>query len=315
MYGAFMIGPSALDLGALRSLIAVHQHGSVVAAAHALGYTPSAVSQQVKRLERQQGRPLLERVGRGVVLTDVGRLLVERGGRVLDELETLADLGRDADLPQGSFHLATFATADRGLVAPALGVLAGTAPRLRVTVSEHDPRDVVLQVARGAADAGLVHDWESVHLELPPGVEQEQLLVDRADLVVHRNHPLAARPSVTPRDLVQEEWVCTPAGTLCHDWLVTMFARHALRPELRFIDNEYASHLALAAAGVAVALVPRLGRGPLPAEVVTVPVVDPVPERRVGLVWRRATTGSPARRAVRDALADVVAQHRPADPR
>jgi DNA-binding transcriptional LysR family regulator len=306
MYGAFMIDPSALDLGALRSLIAVHQHGSVVAAAHALGYTPSAVSQQVKRLERQQGRPLLERVGRGVVLTDVGRLLVERGSRVLDELETLAHLGHDADVPQGSFHLATFATADRGLVAPALGVLARTAPALRVTVSEHDPRDVVLQVARGAADAGLVHDWESVHLDVPPGVESEQLLVDRADLVVHRDHPLATRASVTPRDLVQEEWVCTPAGTLCHDWLITMFARHALRPELRFIDNEYASHLALAAAGVAVALVPRLGRGPLPAEVVTVPVVDPVPERRVALVWRAATTGNPARRAVRDALADVV---------
>lgn len=306
MYVACMVQPSTPDLGALRSLIAVHQHGSVVAAAHALGYTPSAVSQQVKRLERQQGRPLLERVGRGVVLTDVGRLLADRGSRVIDELETLAHLGHDTDRPQGSFHLATFATADRGLVAPALAALARDAPELRVTVSEDDPREIVLQVARGTADAGVVHDWESVHLELPPGVDEEQLLVDRADLVVHRDHPLATRTSVTPRDLVQEEWVCTPAGTLCHDWLVTMFARHALRPDLRFIDNEYASHLALAAAGVAVALVPRLGRGPLPAEVVTVPVVDPVPERRVSLLWRRARTGTPALRAVRDALVGVV---------
>lgn len=301
MYGSCMI-----DLSALRALLAVHQHGSVVAAAHALGYTPSAVSQQVKRLERQQGRPLLERVGRGVVLTDVGRLLAERGSAVLDELESLSHLGHDTDRPQGPFHLATFATADRGLVAPALGLLSRGAPELRVTVSEADPRDVALQVARGTADAGLVHDWESVHLDVPPGVDSEELLVDRADLVVHRDHPLATRASVTPRDLVQAEWVCTPAGTLCHDWLVAMFARHALRPDLRFIDNEYASHLALAAAGVAVALVPRLGRGPLPAEVVTVPVVDPVPERRVALLWRRATTGNPGRRAVRDALVEVV---------
>lgn len=301
MYGSCMI-----DLSALRSLLAVHQHGSVVAAAHALGYTPSAVSQQVKRLERQQGRPLLERVGRGVVLTDVGRLLAERGSAVLDELESLSNLGRDGSRPQGPFHLATFATANRGLVAPLLARLAVEAPELRVTVVEADPRDVVLQVARGTADAGLVHDWESVHLEIPPGVDAVLLLTDRADLVVHRDHPLATRTSVTPRDLVQEQWVCTPAGSICHDWLVAMFAGHALRPELRYIDHEYASHLALATAGVAVALVPRMGRGPLPPEVVTVPVVDPVPERRVQLVWRRATTDHPARRLLHDLLVDVV---------
>jgi DNA-binding transcriptional LysR family regulator len=295
-----------IDLSALRSLLAVHQHGSVVAAAHALGYTPSAVSQQVKRLERQQGRPLLERVGRGVVLTDVGRLLAERGAGVLDELETLSHLGHDVDRPQGSFHVATFTTAHRGLLAPALAALEASAPQLRVTVTEADPRDVVLQVARGAADAGIVHDWESVHLDVPPGVEQEHLLLDRADLVVHRGHALADRETVTPRDLVRERWVCTPAGTLCHDWLLVMFARHGLRPDLRFTDNEYASHVALAAAGVAVALVPRLGRGPLPDDVVCVPVVDPVPERRVGLVWRRATTGNPARRALRDALVAAI---------
>ncbi len=295
-----------IDLGALRSLLAVHQHGSVVAAAHALDYTPSAVSQQVKRLERQQGTALLERVGRGVVLTDVGRLLAERGSRVLDDLESLENLARDGSRPAGPFHLATFATAHRGLVAPALVRLLAEAPELRTTVVEADPQDVVAQVARGSADAGLAHDWESVHLALPPGLDQALLMVDRADLVVHRDHPFARRGSVTPRDLVQEPWVCTPAGTVCHQWLVGMFARHALRPDLRYIDPEYATHVALAAAGVAVALVPRLGRGPLPDEVTTVEVVDPVPQRRVQLVWRRAATDHPARRLLHEVLADVA---------
>ncbi|MGJ9413887.1 LysR family transcriptional regulator [Aeromicrobium sp. CF4.19] len=295
-----------IDLSALRSLLAVHQHGSVVAAAHALDFTPSAVSQQVKRLERQQGAALLERVGRGVVLTDVGRLLVERGSRVLDDLESLENLGHDGSRPVGPFHLATFATAHRGLVAPLLARLSVQAPELRITTGEADPREVVRQVARGAADAGLVHDWESVHLELPAGVDAAPVHTDRADLVVHQDHPFAARSSVTPRDLVREQWVCTPAGTICHDWLVGMFAHHALRPDLRFIDPEYASHVALARAGVAVALVPRLGRGPLPEDVVTVPVVDPVPQRRVQLVWRRATTDSPARRLVHAVLGELA---------
>lgn len=296
-----------IDLPALRSLLAVHQHGSVVAAADALGYTPSAVSQQVKRLERQQGTTLLERVGRGVVLTDVGRVLAQRGSRVLDDLESLEHLGREGGRPVGPLHLATFATANRGLVAPLLARLADEAPELRVTVAEAEPRDIVLQVARGRADAGVVHDWESIHLDLPPGVDSALLLTDRADVVVHRDHPFAGRSSVTPRDLVHEAWVCTPAGTICHEWLVRMFARHGLSPDLRIVDPEYASHVAFAATGTALALVPRMGRGRLPDDVVAVPVVDPVPERLVQLVWRRATTDHAGRRLVHALLEELAA--------
>src|ERR1700689_4628208 len=78
-----------IDLVALDSLRAVESHGSVVGAADALGLTPSAVSQQIKRLERQTGVPLLERVGRGVMLTRHGRHLVEQGPRLLSDLEEL----------------------------------------------------------------------------------------------------------------------------------------------------------------------------------------------------------------------------------
>ena len=78
-----------IDLVSLDALRAVETHGSVVAAADALGFTPSAVSQQIKRLERQTGVPLLERVGRGVMLTGHGRHLVEQGARLLADLEEL----------------------------------------------------------------------------------------------------------------------------------------------------------------------------------------------------------------------------------
>src|ERR1700678_4609566 len=78
-----------IDLVALDSLRAVESPGSVVAAADARGFPPSAVSQQIKRLERQTGVPLLERVGRGVMLTRHGRHLVEQGARLLSDLEEL----------------------------------------------------------------------------------------------------------------------------------------------------------------------------------------------------------------------------------
>lgn len=296
-----------IDLAAVRSLIAVRDHGSVVAAAEAMGFTPSAVSQQIKRLEHGDRLPMLERVGRGVVLTDRGRLLAERGSLLLDDLEELEHLVRAGDgLVAGPFHLATFSTANRGLVAPLLARLATTSPDLQVTVHEGDPRDIVALVARGQADAGLVHDWSSMRLDLPDGVESTTLLVDTADVLLHRDHPLAGSDVLSPGDLLQDRWVCTPPGTICHDWLLHMFAVHDVRPRLPYVDNDYATHVAMVTAGVAVALVPRLGRTPLPTDVVVVPVVDPVPQRKVQLIWRRSATSNPARRHLQAELETIV---------
>src|SRR4249919_841760 len=120
-----------IDLAALTSLRAVATHGSVVAAADALGFTPSAISQQVKRLERQAGVPLLERVGRGVMLTSHGRHLVLAGGRLLSDLEEIeAGLHRQAGTVSGNLRLTAFSTAMRGLVAPAIRALRHDHPDL-----------------------------------------------------------------------------------------------------------------------------------------------------------------------------------------
>lgn len=298
-----------IDPVALRSLVAVRDHGSVVAAAAALGFTPSAVSQHVKRLEAQTRQPLLERVGRGIVLTERARQLAERGAWVLSELDGLDRLVESPDdAVGGTVRLATFATACRGLVAPLLPRLSRVAPDLRVRVLEDDPREIVLAVARGQADLGLVHDWTSVRLDLPPELDATPLLVDRADMLVHRDHRLASRRRVTPADLAGEHWAITPAGTICHDWLLEMYAQHGMRPDLRYEADDYATHVALVAEYVAIALVPRLGRVVLPDSVVAVEVEDPVPERTVQLVWRRTSANSPARALLRRELEAVVAE-------
>src|SRR5689334_22143603 len=112
-----------IDLASLRSLEAVHEYGSVIAAAEALGYTPSAISQQIKRLERQSGVGLLEKVGRGVILSGPGRILVAEGARIAQDLERLeTDLHAHAGGVAGEFRLVAFSTAMRGLIAP---VVAG----------------------------------------------------------------------------------------------------------------------------------------------------------------------------------------------
>jgi DNA-binding transcriptional LysR family regulator len=297
-----------IDLVALQSLLALDALGTVGGAAASLGYSPSAVSQQIKRLESQAGVPLLERIGRGVVLTEPGRLLVAEGREVLARMESLeSSLRTGAGGLAGTLRLAAFSTGVRGLVAPLAGDLARTAPDLALEVTEKDPVEAVDLVASGQVDVALVHSWVGVGLPVPPHLCAEHVGEDVADLLVHCDHRLAGRDRVTPADLLDELWASTAPGTICHDWFTHMFAAHRRPPQVRFWSWEFASQVRLVEEGVAVALVPRLGRGPLPDDVVAVPVLDPVPRRGVQLLWRETMDVSPAVRHLRTRLAVVVA--------
>ncbi len=295
-----------ISMDHLSTLAAVRRTGSIAAAATELGYTPSAVSQQVKRLERGVGASVLERVGRGVVLTELGRHLVDEGAEILARLEALeSGLGRVAGGPvNGSVRLVAFSTAVRGLVAPTLGRLRAEEPALDVTVVEQDPHEAIALVASGGADAALVHNWGDLPLPFPDHVEVVTLGVDTADVLVPADHPLAGRRSVTALDLADAEWVCAPEGSVCHGWLTHMFDRHGRRPRIRHWAMEFSSHIGLVADGVCVSLVPRLGREVLPPSVSVLALTDPVPTRRVMMTWRRSMAPSPAIARVRAALAD-----------
>jgi DNA-binding transcriptional LysR family regulator len=293
-----------IDLPALSSLSAVDTHGSVVAAADALGFTPSAVSQQVKRLERQVGVPLLERVGRGVILTDHGRHLVDAGGRLLAGLEEVeATLHQRAGTVAGHLRLTAFSTAMRGLVAPVVRDLRAAHPDLAVSLTEREPWETVDLVASGQSDLGVVHRWGDVPITIPEHVAAIVVARDVADVVVHRDHPLAGRDRVTPRDLVDEGWIATPDGTICRQWLTRMYAGTGRLPRIAHTAMEFDSHLALVRAELGIALVPRLGRQPLGTDLVAVPTHDPEPTREVIAVHRRSMAGSPAVRAVLAGLA------------
>ncbi|MCW2750416.1 MAG: LysR family transcriptional regulator [Aeromicrobium sp.] len=292
-----------IDLGALRALVAVRDHGSIVAAAASLDFTPSAVSQQIKKLERQSRSPMLERVGRTVILTERGRLLAERGTQLLADLEQVESLAvGGAEELRGTLRLTSFSTASRGIVAPLLARLRVSAPDLDITVVESDPREAVTLVERGGTDLAIVHDWNTLPLDVPVTLEQHELLTDVADVLLPWDHRLALRDSVSPMDLLNERWVTTPGGTICHEWLVHMFAMHGVRPDLRYFDGSYSTHTAMVEHGVAVALVPRLGREPLPPQVRAVAVVDPTPRRRVSSLWRTSSADNPARRHVQNQL-------------
>ena len=202
-----------IDLASLTALRAVDDHGSVVAAAEALGFTPSAISQQVKRLERQTNVPLLERVGRGVMLTREGRHLVDAGSRLLADLETIeSGLHQQAGTVAGDLRIIAFSTAMRGLVAPRVRALRDAHPDLVLSLTEREPWDTVELVATGQADVGVAHSWGDVTLAIPDHLETTSLVDDVADVIVPVGHRLAKRRRVSPHDLVDEGWIATPDG-------------------------------------------------------------------------------------------------------
>lgn len=294
-----------IDLDAVLSLRSVATQGSVVAAAATLGYTPSAVSQQIKRLERETGVALLERAGRGVVLTDAGTRLVVESAPILADLERLrADLQVAAHEPGpvvGEVRLAAFSTVVRGLVVPMLAELAVRHPGLRLPLRESEPWETIALVASGQRDLGIVHRWGGVALAMPDQLVSTPLFTDVADVILHRDHPLARREVLNPEELAGERWVATFEATICRQWLRRLFDGVPNAPRIVHESMEFANHLELARAGLAVALVPRLGRGPLGPDLVAIPTAEPASTREVHAVHRRTQADSPALRAALDA--------------
>ncbi len=293
-----------IDLASLTALRAVDDHGSVVAAAEALGFTPSAVSQQVKRLERQTNVPLLERVGRGVMLTREGRHLVDAGSRLLADLETIeSGLHQQAGTVAGHLRIIAFSTAMRGLVAPRVRALRDAHPDLVLSLTEREPWDTVELVATGQADVGVAHSWGDVTLAIPDHLETTSLVDDVADVIVPVGHRLAKRRRVTPHDLVDEGWIATPDGTICREWLSRMYARH--RPPApdrpRVAGVPVAPGAGRGRSGHRPGAPPR-PRGARPPVWSPSAPHDPVPTRNIVAVHRRSMSESPAVRAVVAAL-------------
>lgn len=298
-----------IDISALRALVAVEQHGSVVAASDVMGFSPSAISQQIKKLEKQTGVTVLERSGRGVLLTERGLALAGYGRRIMGELEELqATLLADPAKPSGLLRLVAFSTACRGLVGPMLGRIAAAHPALGITVLAEDPREAVQRIASGEAELAVVHNWNSVPLVIPENLVHEDLCIDQADVLVNSTHQLAASTAVEPEDLLDETWISTPAGAICNEALLQIFAGLGKVPNIRIYDPDFSTHIAMVEQGVAVALVPRLGRPPLPDGVVAIPVIRPVQQRSVGVVYRKTMTASPNIRLAVNMLRDIAAE-------
>jgi DNA-binding transcriptional LysR family regulator len=291
-----------LNLERLRTLDALARHGSVSGAAEGLHVTTSAVSQQMSKLEREVGQQLLAKNGRGVRLTDAGRLLADHAARILSQVELAqSDLEAQRGQVVGELRLSAFPTAARGLFPTALAALRADHPGLRVRSSELEPEAGVAGVIRGDLDLAVVLDWYNKPMPLPDGLVKAPILDDPADVAMPVGHRLADRAEVDLGDFADDEWITWGEGEFCHEWLMFTLRSRGVEPHIGHRAGETHTQLGLVAAGLGVCIAPLLGRHPMPEGVVTVPLRQAV-RRHVYVIWRADADRRPSIRAAVRAL-------------
>src|SRR5919107_1157506 len=195
-----------LDVRRMRVLREVAQRGSFSAAAEALSFTQSAVSQQIAALEREAGTTLVERSVRGIRLTDAGRALVRHTDAILGRLaEAEAELEAIAGLRGGRLRMASFESAGATLMPPAIAAFRHEHPAVELSMSLSEPEDCIPLLRSGDLDLAIV--FESAVQDHDDGVERVHLLEDPMHLVLPRDHPLASRRRVRLADLAGEAWI------------------------------------------------------------------------------------------------------------
>ncbi len=302
-----------LDLRRLRVLRAVVRTGSIRAAAVQLGYTPSAISQQVTALEREIGAVLLEKAGRGVRATDAARLLADVADDVLDRLadaeSALAALraGRT-----GRLHLTSFPSAGAALVPPAVAALRTRFPNLELVLNVTEPDQALDALRAGDVDVAIVVEpgapAEQPHL---PGADEltlVHLLDDPYSVLLPASHRLADAQDVNLAELAAEPWVDTASAPgHCRTAALEAFRTAGFTPSYVVQADEYPTTMGFVAAGLGVALVPALALGFVQDRVRVKPLRGVQPVRHVYAAVRSARAGEAVVHCAIEALQDAAA--------
>ncbi|MGH3387993.1 MAG: LysR family transcriptional regulator [Actinomadura sp.] len=249
-----------LDLRRLRLLCEFARRGSIAATAAALGYTPSAVSQQLAALERQAGMPLLDRTARSAELTDAGRRLVARAEEILTLIEAAeAELDAQSDVPSGRVVVTSFPTAAVAF-APALAHSLGVHPGLTFVLRQTRPGDGMRQVRAGEVDIALVDDWSGRLPDHAPATLQFfHLRRDPLVLVVPPGHPMADPDEpVDLQTLRAEPWLAAPPGEPSRDAVDRLFDLVGGSPPVPWEFEGLHTILSLVARGIGIAAIPAL---------------------------------------------------------
>ena len=237
-----------MDVRRLRLLLELARRGTITAVADAMAFTPSAVSQQLAALEREAGVPLLERTGRRVALTPAGAVLARYAESVIAVLEEAsAALAATRDSLAGPLRIGAFPTAARTILPPALVALGRDHPALELMVTELDPVAVPGALRTGALDVALTFVYDYVPAQPDPALDTEPLLEETVYLAA------AGQPGGPAGDVIgacrEVGWIVGSPGTMCCTMVVRACQAAGFTPRIRHHAADFATALALVAAG------------------------------------------------------------------
>lgn len=293
-----------MDAGRLRMLRELADHGTVAAVAQVLSMTPSAVSQQLKILQREAGVPLIEPEGRRVRLTDAGQILVGHADAVLAALDRArSEMDAYRSTPRGTVSVSFFPSGAAMLLAP----LVIRAAERGVHVLG---RDIDVPASRAPAqladfDVVVVHRDERDPASWGPRFEAEELLREPLDVVVPAGHCLAGRGRVRLADLADERWIGVEGGLMVDDVLNSIATLSGVQPRITQRINDFRVVEELVQVGTGIALMPRYVR--LTRDLVRLPITDIPVARRVEAVTRTGASTRPAVNAVLEELRAIAA--------
>jgi len=296
-----------LELTRLKVFCEVADRGSFTKAAEALGYAQPSVSHHIAQLERELSAQLFERQPRRLQLTEAGQVFLEYARPVLVQLaDAQREVSETVRRGGGTLRLAAFPTAAATLMPAAAGPFRRRRPNVELSLTEADPPVAVPSLVAGDCDLAIVYDYPALGLAADPSVELEPLFGDQMAVALPAGHRLAGRASLRLQDLADEQWI-TPHDSMCRDALVLACRNAGFTPHTVSMTNDYMAMQGLVAAGVGVALLPRLAiaitRRP---GVVIVPLAEPVIERVTFVATRRGSYKSSAAEVFHSVLRTAV---------
>ena len=298
-----------LNVNRLRILIEVANRGSFSAAADALSYTQSAVSQQIAALEAETGVTLLERLPRGVRLTPAGQVLLSYAEGIIARLHAAeAEMAAIAGLRGGQLRMASFPTAGATLMPLAIAIFRAQHPEVELSLAEGEPEEIAPRLSAGEFDIALLFEFEGTSQSLGPDLSRLALFEDPMFLALPADHALAHRRTLRLENLRAEAWIQTSASSPCARHVVRSCHAAGFEPIVSFESDDYQTVQGLVAAGVGVALIPKLALAGAREDIAIRALSPASPVRDVVAATPDGTRLTAAAAAMRQILTDVASR-------
>ena len=293
-----------LNIVRLRVLRELYHRKTLSAVAKALSYSTSAVSQQVRLLEKEVGVPLVEPAGRRLQLTPQGLILVAHAEQILDLLERAeAEVSTSMEQPRGTVRIAAFQSAALTIVPRALKELRRLHPQLTVEFEQGEPETTLPALASSEYEVVIAESFPGLPLPALPGLHVRKILEDPLWLTMDAgsSEPLDLQKDILPQ-LASANWALETAGSASRTWVTNECRKAGFDPAVVCSSEDVVVHLRFVEAGLAVAVLPELALAGAAPNVRRLPAGPEVQSRQILLVTREASRKRPAIAAVSAAL-------------